>query len=67
MKAQKLDIARIFGITCIMYILIGGNTMSAQTYNPFENAQAQFDRVAEMLNLDEGCRQLLRIISISIL
>ena len=32
----------------------------AQTYNPFENAQAQFDRVAEMLDLDNGTRQLLR-------
>ena len=34
--------------------------MSAQTYNPFENAQAQFDRVAEMLNLEEGAREFLR-------
>ena len=34
--------------------------MAAQTYNPFENAQAQFDRVAEMLDLDAGCRALLR-------
>ena len=23
----------------------------AQTYNPFENAQAQFDKVADMLNV----------------
>ena len=34
--------------------------MSANGYNPFENAQAQFDRVAEMLDLDNGTRQLLR-------
>ena len=34
--------------------------MAAQNYNPFENAQAQFDRVAEMLDLDAGCRALLR-------
>ena len=32
----------------------------AQTYNPFENAQAQFDKVAEMLELDAGTRALLR-------
>ena len=32
----------------------------AQTYNPYENAQAQFDKVAEMLQLDEGTRELLR-------
>ena len=29
-------------------------------YNPFENAQAQFDKVAEQLNLDAGARALLR-------
>lgn len=34
--------------------------MSAQNYNPYENAQAQFDHVAEMLNLDEATRELLR-------
>ena len=34
--------------------------MSVQAYNPFENAQAQFDKVAEMLNLEEGARELLR-------
>ena len=34
--------------------------MSAQTYNPFENAQAQFDKVAEMLELESGARELLR-------
>jgi len=32
----------------------------AQTYNPFENAQAQFDKVAEMLNVEAGARELLR-------
>ena len=30
------------------------------TYNPFENAQAQFDKVAELLSLDQGTRDLLR-------
>ena len=34
--------------------------MSVQTYNPYENAQAQFDKVAQLLELDEGTRQLLR-------
>ena len=29
-------------------------------FNSFEMAQAQFDRVAEILNLDNGTRQLLR-------
>ena len=29
-------------------------------YNPFENAQAQFDKVAEQLGLDQGTRDLLR-------
>jgi len=29
-------------------------------YNPFENAQAQFDKVAEELQLDQGTRDLLR-------
>jgi glutamate dehydrogenase (NAD(P)+) len=29
-------------------------------YNPFETAQAQFDKVAEQLNLDAGTRKLLR-------
>ena len=32
----------------------------ANLYNPFENAQAQFDNVAEFLNLDKGTRALLR-------
>ena len=34
--------------------------MANQTYNPFENAQTQFDRVAEMLELDQATRDLLR-------
>jgi len=34
--------------------------MSTANYNPFENAQTQFDGVAEILNLDEGMRGLLR-------
>ncbi len=34
--------------------------MSNSAYNPFENAQAQFDKVAEMLKLAEGTRELLR-------
>ena len=34
--------------------------MSVQTYNPFENAQAQFDKVADMLNVDDGAKALLR-------
>ncbi len=34
--------------------------MSNQTYNPFENAQNQFDGAAAILDLDEGTRALLR-------
>lgn len=34
--------------------------MGHVNYNPFENAQAQFDKVAEMLDLDQGARALLR-------
>lgn len=34
--------------------------MSESSYNPFENAQAQFDKVAEFLELDNGMRELLR-------
>ena len=33
--------------------------MAAQ-YNPFENAQTQFDKVAEMLQVEAGTRDLLR-------
>ena len=32
----------------------------AQTYNPYESAQAQFDRVADMLELDVATKELLR-------
>jgi len=34
--------------------------MPTATYNPFENAQMQFDNVAEILELDSGMRELLR-------
>jgi glutamate dehydrogenase len=34
--------------------------MSEMTYNPFESAQAQFDKVASVLELDTGIRELLR-------
>lgn len=30
------------------------------TYNPYENAQIQFDQVADILDLDQGTRELLR-------
>lgn len=34
--------------------------MPTESYNPFDNAKTQFDRVADFLNLDEGSRGLLR-------
>lgn len=34
--------------------------MNDETYNPFNTAQAQFDKVAEMLELEQGARDLLR-------
>ena len=34
--------------------------MSSKSYNPYANAQAQFDRVAEMIGLEQGVRELLR-------
>jgi glutamate dehydrogenase len=34
--------------------------MSSKAFNPFAMAQAQFDKAAEFLNLDEGTRELLR-------
>jgi len=34
--------------------------MADATYNPYENAQIQFDNVAEILNLDPGMREFLR-------
>jgi hypothetical protein len=36
------------------------NVVSHGSYNPYENAQAQFDRVADMIGLDEATRALLR-------
>lgn len=34
--------------------------MSKETYNAYENAQRQFDQVAEKIGLDEATRELLR-------
>jgi glutamate dehydrogenase (NAD(P)+) len=34
--------------------------MTGSSYNPYENAQSQFDRVAEIIGLDEPTRILLR-------
>jgi len=34
--------------------------MINKTYNPYINAQAQFDKVADMLDLDQASRDLLR-------
>jgi len=34
--------------------------MVEKTYNPYENAQAQFDKVAAIIGIDEGTRDLLR-------
>lgn len=34
--------------------------MTEQAYNPYKNAQAQFDKVADMLKLEDGTKQLLR-------
>ncbi|MBS3945228.1 MAG: Glu/Leu/Phe/Val dehydrogenase [Melioribacter sp.] len=34
--------------------------MASKEFNPFEMAQAQFDKVAEILNLEEATRHLLR-------
>jgi glutamate dehydrogenase len=34
--------------------------MSSKEFNPFEMAQAQFDKVADILSLDEGTREILR-------
>lgn len=34
--------------------------MSNTSYNPYETAQMQFDKVAELLGLDEATRELLR-------
>ncbi len=34
--------------------------MASKEFNPFEMAQAQFDKVADLLNLDSATRELLR-------
>ena len=34
--------------------------MTKTSYNPFENAQIQFDKVAQILELEQGVRDLLR-------
>lgn len=34
--------------------------MATTVYNPFENAQVQFDKVADYLGLEDGTRELLR-------
>ncbi|HNU99802.1 MAG TPA: Glu/Leu/Phe/Val dehydrogenase dimerization domain-containing protein, partial [Verrucomicrobiota bacterium] len=34
--------------------------METGSYNPFQTAQSQFDKVASLLDLDEGIRDLLR-------
>ena len=34
--------------------------MESSSYNPFQVAQSQFDKVAALLELDEGVRELLR-------
>jgi glutamate dehydrogenase (NAD(P)+) len=38
----------------------GIKTMAGKSFNPYEMAQAQFDKVADMLSLDNGVRELLR-------
>ena len=35
--------------------------MNSESYNPFKTAQAQFDKVAEILGLDKGTKELLRV------
>jgi glutamate dehydrogenase (NAD(P)+) len=34
--------------------------MANTAYNPYENAQAQFDKVADMINLEQSSREFLR-------
>lgn len=34
--------------------------MSESSYNPYQNARAQFDRVADMIGLEPAVRELLR-------
>jgi glutamate dehydrogenase len=40
--------------------LFRGDKMAKEAFNPFKMAQAQFDRVADILDLDEATRDLLR-------
>ncbi|MBM4169356.1 MAG: Glu/Leu/Phe/Val dehydrogenase [Ignavibacteria bacterium] len=35
--------------------------MAMKSYNPYEIAQAQFDRIADLLKLDQAARDLLRV------
>jgi glutamate dehydrogenase (NAD(P)+) len=37
-----------------------GECIVSKPFNPFEMAQAQFDKVADILDLDQGTRELLR-------
>ena len=37
------------------------NNVDGQTYNPYETAQAQFDRIADELELSQPERDLLRV------
>jgi glutamate dehydrogenase (NAD(P)+) len=39
--------------------MFGGTVMEDQSYNPFKTAQTQFYKVAEMLELDDGTKELL--------
>ncbi|KAF0151459.1 MAG: glutamate dehydrogenase [Ignavibacteria bacterium] len=34
--------------------------MASKDFNPYEMAQAQFDKVADILNLDQASREILR-------
>jgi hypothetical protein len=38
-----------------------GSSVDKKAFNPFEMAQAQFDKVADIINLDAPTRELLRI------
>ncbi len=40
--------------------------MKADSFNPFEMAQAQFDKVADIINLEPGVRKLLVIRCVNI-
>lgn len=39
---------------------IGGIIMGNTSYNPYETAQVQFDKVASMIDMDDATRELLR-------